>query len=66
MSPDFRVIDGGSVFLLTPLTPSGQQWVEDNLPAEALRYAGAIAIEHRYIDPIVEGLMDAGLTLEAH
>jgi hypothetical protein len=66
MSPDFRVIDGGSVFLLTPCTGPAQAWVEDNLPAERMVYAGGIVVEHRYIDSIIEGFMDAGLTLEAH
>jgi hypothetical protein len=29
-------------------------------------YGGGIVVEHRYIDPIVEGFMEDGLTLEAH
>lgn len=62
--PDFRVADGGSVFLLQPETPAAHAWVEEHIPEDALRLGNGIAVEHRYICDIVDGIQAEGLTLE--
>lgn len=65
-TPDFNVTGEGSwttVYLLTPNTPAAREWVADNLPFERTTLGASIAVEHRYIAPIVEGIMNDGLTV---
>ena len=53
--------NGSSIYLLVPLTPAAQEWIDEFLPEDAQRLGTSIAIEHRYIDPIIDGVLDAGL-----
>jgi hypothetical protein len=64
MQIDFNLEGGGSIYTLLPLTAQAKEWVADNLPDEALRFGDAICIEHRYIDDILAGLLNDGLTLQ--
>ena len=59
--PDFFVENHGSIFLLQPLTPAANSWVEEHLPTARLMFGGAIAVEHRFIWAILLGLQDDGL-----
>jgi hypothetical protein len=61
---DFTVTGGGSIYLLRPLTDAARAWVDDHIPDTAMWLGRAVAIEHRYLWPIVEGIDEAGLTLE--
>jgi hypothetical protein len=63
---DLLVRDEGSIYLLVPVTPAGQEWVDENLPADAPTWGTAIAIEHRYIADIVNGAIADGLTVGNH
>lgn len=58
---DFTVSGGGSIYLLQPHTPAAREWVSEHLPADAQRLGTAIAVEHRYIGDIVEGIFSDGL-----
>ena len=58
---DFNVENHGSIFLLIPLNDAAQAWVDEHLPADAATLGRAIAVEHRYIGAIVEGIQAAGL-----
>jgi hypothetical protein len=51
---------GDSVVLLSPLTEEARDWVSEYL-ADPMWFGNAVAIEHRYIDPIVEGIIRDGL-----
>ena len=63
--PDFRISDHGNVFLLHPLTPSADEWVQEHINAEAWQRMGkAIAVDHRYITDIAEGIVNDGLSIE--
>ena len=53
---------GGSVFLLTPHTDAGREWVAANLP-DTLMFGRGVAIEWRFVDDIVEGAQGDGLTV---
>ena len=66
MRADFRFTDHGSICLLTPLSAQALDWVENNLPKERQTWGGGIVIEPRYVDDIVEGFMEDGLTVETH
>lgn len=61
-APDFAVENHGSIFLLQPLTPAANSWVEEHLPADRQTFGGAVVVEHRFIWGILEGLQSNGLT----
>ena len=55
--PDFLVENHITIFLLTPLTPAANSWVEHNLPEDRLTFGGAVCVEHRFIREIVAGIL---------
>jgi len=64
MDTDFTVCDEGTIVLLTPETEAAKEWVKTNLPDDAMTFGNGIAIEHRYADDILTGIVDDGLTVE--
>jgi hypothetical protein len=64
MRPDLTVRSEGSIFLLLPCTPAGDDWVAQNIEHEGgLSWGRAIVIEHRYIENIVRGAIADGLVV---
>jgi hypothetical protein len=59
--PDIRVEDHGSIVLLRPLNETADQWLGENLDPNALTFGNAVAVEPRYVGPIVAGAREAGL-----
>jgi hypothetical protein len=59
---DFRVTNHGSIVTLEPLTPGAKAWIEENLPEDRMTWCGATVVEPPYIGPIVDGMIEAGLT----
>ena len=62
-TPDVLVENHGSIFLLQPLTPAANSWIEEHLPEDHLTFAGAVVVEHRYIADIVRGAIADGLVV---
>jgi hypothetical protein len=62
--PDFRVDNQGTIVLLFADSDAAKQWVTDNLPGDALEFGGATVVEHRYIEDILFGIHNDGLTFE--
>lgn len=60
---DFEVSNHGTIFIFTPLTPAAHDWVAEFLPEDAQRWAGGVAIEHRYISDVVIGAQRDGLSV---
>jgi len=60
---DFMVTGGGSLFTLKPLTPAARQWVDEFIDPNAQHWGGGIVIEHRYIEPIVDAIINDGLSV---
>lgn len=60
---DFTVTNHGSIFLLTPMNEVASEWIEDNLPEDRQTLGLAVAVEHRYIADIVNGIRHEGLTV---
>ena len=61
--PDITVYWDASpatVYLVRGVSPAGKAWIEEHLEAE-LTFAGGIPVEHRYIQPIIDGAREAGL-----
>jgi hypothetical protein len=55
---------GGSVALLIPRSDTGRAWIEDNLPDDAPRMGSSVAVEARYLAPIIDGMLGDGLAVE--
>jgi hypothetical protein len=64
MKPDVTVINGGTIFLLRLHTLDAREWVDENVIGEQTMLADGLAVEHRYIADLVEGMTRDGLRLE--
>ncbi len=60
---DIRVSNHGSIFLVHPVSERGRNWVDDHLD-HAQKLGNAAAVEHRYIEPIVNGILEDCLWIE--
>lgn len=60
---DFLFANHGSVCLLTPVSEAAQAWRDEHLPGEVQTFGGGIAIEPRYAGPVLEGIINDGLTV---
>jgi hypothetical protein len=50
--------------MFTPMTPAAREWVGENVEVEPWQYMGAsIACEPRFLDNLVEGMVEAGLVI---
>lgn len=66
MAADFRFQDHGSVALLERVTEAGWRWINENILTEAdgneqQWFGRSLVIEHRYVGPVLVGLVRAGL-----
>jgi hypothetical protein len=62
---DFAVHHDGSVSLVQPLTAAGKAWIEENVDTDGAQYLGRwLGVDHRYIYDLLDGIFDAGLTVE--
>ena len=61
---DFRLAYHGTITTLTPLTDACREWVEENVEIEPWqRFGNAIAIEPRYVEHLVETMIEVGLVI---
>jgi hypothetical protein len=61
---DIQVEDHGSIALLRPLTDAGETWLQNNCHSEPWQWwAGALAVEPRYLEAIAIGIAEDGLAL---
>lgn len=61
MTTDFLFADHGSITVLTPVTEDAQRWVDCYLPEDVQHFGKGVVIEPRYVAPILEGIVTAGL-----
>ena len=61
---DFVVSGGGTLYLLTPLTDAAKDWVDQYIDPDHQSLGNSIAVEHRYIAGVVEGIVGDGLRVE--
>jgi hypothetical protein len=66
MNEDFWMMyDGGTVSLFMPVSDGAKVWVTENITDPETQWLGrCFAVEHRYIDNIVVGIEEAGLTIK--
>lgn len=59
---DVTVLNEGTIVLFVLNTEAAQEWVEENVDApDYLRFGGNLAVEHRFAEAIIHGMLDAGL-----
>lgn len=63
--PDFVVSGGGTVYLVRPTNDEARAHLEENVSEDAQWFGGALAVEHRYIAGLLEGLTSAGFSVGA-
>jgi hypothetical protein len=61
---DFIFTYHGTIGLLRPLTEAAEEWLDANIADDAQWFGNALAIEHRYIDAIIDGIINDGLSVE--
>jgi hypothetical protein len=55
-----------SLFLIRPVSPTGQTWLDENVGDEnTLTFGGAVVCEPRYIEQIYVGAQSDGLAVSA-
>jgi hypothetical protein len=55
---DFSLQNYSTVFLLIPNFEAAEEWIDENLDPEVMRWGHGVVIEHGYIKNIVDGLME--------
>ena len=63
-TPDVTVENHGSLFLLRPHTPEAEDWIKEFVQDDAQTFGGALVVEPRYVDVIVQGMIEHGLDLK--
>ena len=60
---DFICENHGSIFLLRPISPAAFEWINSHLCSDRQVFANAVAIEARFVWPIILGIQDDGLVV---
>lgn len=63
MPPDFTIADHGSLWLLFPQTDAAKAWAREHIDPNALAFGKSVVIEPRYVEDIVTGIVNDGLTI---
>ena len=61
--PDFICENHGSIFLLRPLRLAAFEWIDSHLCSDRRVFGNSIAIETRFVWPILLGIQDDGLVV---
>ena len=60
--PDIVFENHFSIFLIRPVSPAGQSWLDENVgDSETLTFGGAVVCEPRYVEAIYRGALADGL-----
>ena len=63
-NPDFSFRDEGAIVLLTPLSPSAHEFVEERIGRDGFQpFWPTVVIEKRYAQTILEGALAEGLVI---
>lgn len=60
---DIHVENNGSLWLIRPLTDAGREWIDENVSDDSQWIGGALAVEPRYVQALVEGMQLDGLEI---
>jgi len=60
--PDMLIDDNGTIFMFTPITALGREWVDEHLSLEGWQWMGlSFAVEHRFAAGLAQGMKADGL-----
>ncbi len=59
---DYQIENHGSIILVRPLSSACNEWLEENVTTDALYFGPALAVEPRYLEDLIAGMVEAGLT----
>ena len=60
--PDIIFENYFSIFLIRPVSPAGQSWLDENVgDSGTLTFGGAVVCEPRYVEAIYRGAIADGL-----
>lgn len=60
---DVQFHDHGSVWIAVPLTAAARDWMDEHIPEDAPWFGSGLAIEHRFVGDIAQGMADDGLQI---
>lgn len=60
---DFQVQNHGSIVLLEPISVQASEWLELHIGDDAQFWGNSVVVEPRYLQNIVAGIRDDGLTV---
>lgn len=58
---DFLFANHGSICILTPVSEQAKEWADEHLSQDAQWWCGGVVIEPRYVQPILDGIMEDGM-----
>jgi hypothetical protein len=62
--PDVLVENHGSVCIVQPMSEAAREWIDENVQTEGWQWiGGGLAVEPRCVENLVNGVMEAGLTV---
>jgi hypothetical protein len=64
LQQDFRIENHGSLVGVRPLTLACQSWLNDNVGEDAQYFGGALMVEPRFLEALVDGMSAANLSVE--
>ncbi len=62
-APDISLTNHGSIAVLNPNSSAAVRWFTEHLPGDCQRWAGGYVVEPRYVDDIIAGAEEEGLTV---
>lgn len=60
-NPDVTVENHGSIYLVTPHSDQGREWIEGHVSEDALWYSSGLVVEPRYVEDLIGGMEGDGL-----
>jgi hypothetical protein len=62
---DLKLTNHGSIFLLTPVSEAGHNWIDEHIPNDATRWGRAdVVVEHRYAADLINAAVEDSLNVE--
>jgi hypothetical protein len=54
----------GSIIMIQPMTGEARQWLTQMTGDDAIWYAGALAVDIRFAEPLIEAMNEDGFYIE--
>lgn len=65
-TPDFLLVNHGSIVVLNALTDKAKTWIDEHIEDDAQTWGPhGTVIEPRYVEPIIEGIVQDNLRIVA-